>query len=379
MSQTEDKGPETGGLPVTVRFLLLLVVLYVFFLAINLMGASLKALTTDTVSKLLPDATENPLVGLLLGILTTSIIQSSSTTTSIVVGLAAIGTISLRGAVPIIMGANIGTTVTNTLVSFAHFRRKGEFERALAAGTVHDFFNILATLVLFPLEVTTHVIERSAIWVKEAVVGSSFGEVSGLKTIIQPVISLAMEICQTPWVALPAALIVLFLSLGWMVKIMRSIFIDRMARAVDRFLFRNAPAAFVVGMVFTILVQSSSVTTSLVVPLVGAGILTLEQIFPYTLGANIGTTVTAFLAALAMATGGADGASAVAGVGVTVAIVHLLFNIFGIVTIYPIKALPIWLARRLASAMSLSRRRTVIFLLLYFAAYLLPLALILIF
>ncbi|MHC4860960.1 MAG: Na/Pi symporter [Planctomycetota bacterium] len=357
-----------------MRFLLLLAVLYVFFISINLMGASLKALTKTTVKDILHSATENPFVGLLLGILTTSIIQSSSTTTSIVVGLAAFGTISLRGAIPIVMGANIGTTVTNTLVSFAHVRHKAEFERALAAGTVHDIFNIMATLVLFPLEIATHVLEDSALWIKELVLGTSVGEVPGLKTVIKPVVTAAMDLCQSPWVALPAALIVLFFSLAWMVKLMRAIFIARMAKALDRFLFRNAPAALVVGMIFTLLVQSSSVTTSLIVPLVGAGILTLEQVFPYTLGANIGTTVTAFMAALALAAGGQD-ASTAAGVGVTVAIVHLLFNVFGILIIYPVKFIPIWLARRLAVAMSVSRRRTALFLLLYFAAYLFPLAL----
>jgi phosphate:Na+ symporter len=104
-----------------------------------------------------------------------------------------------------------------------------------------------------------------------------------------------------------------------MVKLMRSLFIARMAKAMDRFLFRNALSSLVVGIVFTVLVQSSSVTTSLVVPLVGAGILTLEQIFPYTLGANIGTTVTAFLASLPMGTSARRAARA-----------HMVFNLFGV-------------------------------------------------
>ena len=359
--------------PVGLRLLFLLITVFVFFLSINLMGEALKALTKSYVKDLLQQATDHPVVGLLLGILTTSIIQSSSTTTSIVVAFAASGALSLQAAVPIVMGANIGTTVTNTLVSFGHVRRKAEFERALAAGTVHDWFNILATAVLFPLEVATGFLAKSATAVKDAVIGTSFGKVEGLKAVIKPVVSATMEFLHWPWLSLVVSLLILFLSLTVMVKIMRAIFIDKMAKTLDRFLFRNAASAFVVGLVFTVLVQSSSVTTSLIVPIVGAGILTLEQVFPYTLGANVGTTVTAFLAALALASV-AGPADATAGVGVTVAVVHLLFNVFGIVIIYPVKRIPIGLAKWLARVMTVSRKRTIMFLILYFVLYLAPLA-----
>ncbi len=83
------------------------------------------------------------------------------------------------------------------------------------------------------------------------------------------------------------------------------------------------------GLLITVLVQSSSITTSLAVPFAGAGILTLIQIFPYTLGANIGTTITAMLAALAVGEISA----------VTVAFAHLLFNICGIALIWPLPAI----------------------------------------
>lgn len=373
-------GGRLANLPVPVRLLVLLVTLFVFFVAINLMGDALKALTKSYVSELLRQATTNPAIGLLLGILTTSIIQSSSTTTSIVVTFAASGIIDLRGAIPIIMGANIGTTVTNTLVSFAYVRQKGEFKRALAAGTVHDWFNILAVLLLLPLEVATHILERSALWVKEFVFGTSFGKVDGLKTMVKPIVKGLSGFFDNPWITLVVSLLVLFFALVMMVKVMRSIFIQKMARIMDRVLFRNALTSFTVGIIFTILVQSSSVTTSLVVPLVGAGILTITQIFPYTLGANIGTTVTAFLAALALAAG-VEGnvnidpeVARTAGVGVTVAILHLLFNIFGIVTIYPIKRIPIFMAEWVAGYATESRKNTIIFLLIYIAAHVLPLA-----
>jgi sodium-dependent phosphate cotransporter len=373
----DGSGDGRRDIPTPVRLLILLAVLALFFVSINLMGASLKAMTASTVEDLLREATANPLVGLLLGILATSIIQSSSTTTTIVVSFAAFGMVDLAGAIPIVMGANIGTTVTNTIVSFMHIRRKQEFERALAAGTVHDFFNVLATMVLFPLEYFTGVLAKSAVWLQDLVIGQSIGELGGLKAVIKPIVSAVMDVLNSPWLSLVLSLLLLFLSLTLLVKIMRALFIRKMARIIDRILFRNAANAFLLGIIFTCLVQSSSVTTSLIVPLVGAGMLTLEQVFPYTLGANVGTTITAFLAALAAAA--LPTASATAGVGLTVAIVHLLFNLFGIVLIYPIRFVPIFLARWLARMMSTSRRKAVLFLLCYFALYLTPLVILLVF
>ena len=88
------------------------------------------------------------------------------------------------------------------------------------------------------------------------------------------------------------------------------------------------------------MVQSSSITTSLVVPLAGAGVLSLRQIFPFTLGANIGTTVTALMASL---TGTVSALIA--------AISHLLFNVIGIVIIYGIpflREIPIYCAEKIA-------------------------------
>ena len=94
------------------------------------------------------------------------------------------------------------------------------------------------------------------------------------------------------------------------------------------------------GLILTFMVQSSSITTSLIVPLAGSGVLTLIQIFPYTLGANIGTTATAIIAALTL-----NATALVA------AFAHLLFNILGIMLIYPIpqiRKIPIFLAERLS-------------------------------
>jgi solute carrier family 34 (sodium-dependent phosphate cotransporter) len=122
-----------------------------FLFSLDLMTSSLQHIGKDVAETIL-SATSNPFTGLFIGLLITAMLQSSSTTTSLVVALVASGSITLQSAIPIIMGANIGTTITSTIVSLGFISKKKEFRRAVAAGTYHDFFNILTTIALFPLE-----------------------------------------------------------------------------------------------------------------------------------------------------------------------------------------------------------------------------------
>jgi sodium-dependent phosphate cotransporter len=346
-----------------LKILLFMGVLYLFLLSIQLMGSSFKLLGKGFAQSLI-ETTSNPFVGLLIGILTTSIIQSSSTTTSIAVGSVAGGILTLQGAIPIIMGANIGTTITSAIVAMGHISRKQEFQRAFAAATVHDFFNILAVVILFPLEITTHILEKSATVLSSAFVGAGgIKFLSPLKAITQPVIDIFVKWIPIPAVIIISALILLFFSLIQMVKIMKSLIVTKVEVFLDKYLFKNDLTAFMVALIVTAVIQSSSVTTSLAVPLVGAGLLTVRKIFPYTLGANVGTTVTAILASFVTLNP----------IAITVAFTHLLFNIFGIVIIYPFKKIPIWMAETLAKKTVKSRKNAIIFISLFFLVYLAPL------
>merc|ERR1719487_639594 len=100
-------------------------------------------------------AVDNPVAGLSFGVLGTVLLQSSSTSTSIVVTMVAAGILTPNNAIPIIMGANIGTSVTNTIVSHVHITDINEFKRGFQGATVHDAFNFLTVLCLFPVEVAT--------------------------------------------------------------------------------------------------------------------------------------------------------------------------------------------------------------------------------
>ena len=288
-----------GALWAVGRAAYFLLLLYLFFFSIKLMSAAFRMAGTGFAEQLLNTAAD-PVDGLFIGFLATSLIQSSSTTTTIVVGLVASDALTIQLAIPIIMGANIGTTTTNTIVSIGHVTRPAEFERAFAASTVHDFFNVLAAVTLLPIEVIFHPIERMAGTLQGAFAGAGGMKLADpLDAVIRPLSDFVSEALPYSIPLVAIALIVLFFALNQMMRVMRGVVLDRLAGLFDRVLFRNDLASFALGVVTTASVQSSSATTSLIVPLAGTGVLTLRQIFPYTLGANVGTTITAILASFA--------------------------------------------------------------------------------
>jgi len=296
------------------------------------------------VANAIMTTTANPLVALFIGILTTTLVQSSSTTTSMIVSMVSSGALPLSSAVPMIMGANIGTTVTNTIVSIGHINRGNEFKRAFAASTVHDFFNVFAVIILFPLEYYFHLLERTA----RAMGTFIFGHVSAQEVFHSPIKTavkwgtqqIQMISFDHNILYLILSILLTFLMLYSIVKLLRKLVLAKVEVFFDQYIFKTVIRGFIFGIVLTFLVQSSSITTSLIIPLAGAGVLTLRQIYPYTLGANIGTTATALIAAMTL-----NVTALVAGFA------HLLFNIFGIflVNIFPFtRKLPIFMAEKLS-------------------------------
>ncbi len=362
-----------------LKVVAIFVLLYFFLVSIGLIGSAFKGLGRSFAEQLI-QSSAGPLIGLLIGILVTSIIQSSSATTSLVVGMVAAGTfgsdpqMAVAAAIPYIMGANIGTSVTCIIVSLGHITRKNEFERAFSASIVHDFFNLFAVIILFPLQLATNIIGKSATFLANVFIGSNTVEFnSPVKLITEPTVNLISNSIKTQdfinpyWLILLLALILLFVSLKYLTKIIRSLVIKKLEAFFDTHIFKTWIRAMFFGVIITMLVQSSSITTSLVVPMAGAGILTLRQIFPYTLGTNIGTTITAILASLVSATYAP----------LAVAFAHSIFNIFGILIIWPIPAvreIPIKLAQSFARVSLRNRIIPILYILIVF--YLIPIGLI---
>ena len=364
---------QSESIPGWVRILIFMALLYLFFISIGLMGGAFKLLGKD-VAKSLMSATSNPFTSLMIGILATAVVQSSSFTTSMVVGMVSSGVISIGGAVPIVMGANIGTSVTNLIVSLGHIGNKREFERAFAGATMHDMFNLMTVAILLPIEIATGFLSKAGVYMAETFAGNSdIAFQSPLKIIVKPVTKmieqlltdvLAIDSFVAGIIMIVLSFTFLFFALVMIVKNMKMMMLDRLEVAIDKMFSANPMFAILVGAVITAIIQSSSITTSMLVPLIGAGVMSLEAAFPITIGANIGTTITALLASLA---GNVN--------GLAVAFVHLVFNIAGALLIYPIKRtrrIPLDMARRLAKLAVDDKRIAFAFIIGVF--YILPLA-----
>lgn len=351
-----------------LKIALVLGFLYLFLVSIGLMGAAFKGFGRGFAENLL-STTANPFVGLFIGILATSLVQSSSTTTSIVVGMVAADVLTIAGAIPIIFGANIGTTVTNSLVAIGHVSRREEFKRAIAGATVHDFFNLICVAILFPIELATGFLYKLATGLSNIFV--DFGGLkftSPIKAITKPAVKWIKHHFMEAFpdshtlayiLVLLLSFVMLYFALFFIVKLMRSLVISQTESALNQALGRSGMIGILAGLVFTIIVQSSSITTSILVPLIAAGIITVETAFPITMGANIGTTATALLASFATGNIAA----------ITIAFVHLLFNCVGVGCIYPIRffrEIPIKLAHWLGDLAFRKRRYAIMYVITLF-------------
>uniref|UniRef100_U3IUQ2 Sodium-dependent phosphate transport protein 2A n=1 Tax=Anas platyrhynchos platyrhynchos TaxID=8840 RepID=U3IUQ2_ANAPP len=401
--------------------------LYLFVCSLDVLSSAFQLAGGKVAGDIFKDNAilSNPVAGLVVGILVTVLVQSSSTSTSIIVSMVSSGLLEVRSAIPIIMGSNIGTSVTNTIVALMQAGDRSEFKRAFAGATVHDCFNWLSVLVLLPLEVVSGYLHRVT-----RLVVATFNIRSGkdapdlLKIITEPFTKLIIQLdksvitgiatgdeslrnrslirvwcdpagsgmesihnitrqkCEhlftdTPLpdlavglVLLAGSLVVLCTCLILLVKLLNSLLKGQVAKAIQKVINTDLPHPFswltgyfamVVGAGMTFVVQSSSVFTSAITPLIGLGVISIERAYPLTLGSNIGTTTTAILAALASP--GDKLASSF-----QIALCHFFFNISGILLWYPLPftRLPIRMAKALGERTAKYRWFAVLYLIVCF-------------
>ncbi|XP_049911744.1 sodium-dependent phosphate transport protein 2B-like [Epinephelus moara] len=452
-SELDTKGKIMRVLTALVKAVLLLGLLYLFICSLDVLSSAFQLVGGKAAGDIFQDNVilSNPVAGLVIGVLVTVLVQSSSTSSSIVVSMVSSGLLDVQSAVPIIMGANIGTSVTNTIVAMMQAGDRNEFRRAFAGATVHDFFNWLSVLILLPLEAATGVLyklthlviesfniqtgedapdllnvitdpltdsiiqlDKSVItgiatgdaaarnkslikvWCKtkvnttfwnETVVNCTAGAVcweEGNETMTQMNFTWIKyeEKCKHIFananlpdlavglILLALSLLVLCTCLILIVKLLNSMLKGQVAVIIKKVLNTDFPFPFawvtgyiaiLVGAGMTFIVQSSSVFTSAITPLVGIGVISLERAYPLTLGSNIGTTTTAILAA--MASPGETLANSL-----QIALCHFFFNIMGILLWYPIPFMrvPIRLARALGNRTAKYRWFAALYLFLCF-------------
>jgi len=400
--------------------------MYFFLLGLELLASGAKVMSGCKAGALFGDDT-NPIAGLMIGILSTVLLQSSSTTTSIIVSLVG-STVNPQQGIYMVMGANIGTSLTNTIVAMGQMSDGDQLERAFAGATVHDMFNFLSVAILLPVEVVTgflrhlteamteHVnvrdetdswegpIRRILTPLGHRIIYSNHDVPNLLATgnvtscddfyplncdpgIDPPTYDschgqFGLIACDPKTKHCPAffqadadshedkvsggvvffiGIIIIFACLLGIVSILQSMMFHMSTHIIYKATDVNGYVSIAIGAGITMVVQSSSITTSTLTPLVGIGALRLEQMYPLTLGANVGTTLTGILAALV-----SDNVHSL-----QVALAHLMFNIVGILIFYPLpvmRTLPLTLARKLGAMTRLWRGFPVVYILVMFIA-----------
>ncbi len=315
----------------------MLLALLLFIFAIDLLTVAMSHLNNEVAENIL-FATRNPFVSLFIGLLMTALIQSSSTVTASVVAVVASGHLSLEQAVPMVMGANIGTTLTSTLVSFSYIMNRKEFKRALSAGILHDLFNIFTVIILLPLEVYFGFLSKLSISIASLFISdeSYSGPVVYNKVFTRPITEWISSTIGIPFLTMILSVFLVFAAIKLLSSSVYKAFVLDNFQNINNLIFKNPFMACVYGTFFTAAVQSSTVTTSLIVPLVANKKVSLKKAFPFIIGANIGTTITAAIAAIYKTEA-----------AIALAIVHFLFNLIGAMIFLPfptIREIPVRLS-----------------------------------
>jgi sodium-dependent phosphate cotransporter len=326
---------------IIIQIVALLLVTFIFMLSLELMASAFNLLGRDIIEEIIK-ATSNPFISLFIGLLSTAIVQSSSTTTSMIVAIVASGALTLESAVPMIMGANIGTTITSTIVSLGHIIDKKAFRKAFAVAILHDFFNILVTLILFPLEYYFRLLSSLARSVTSHVFGIASAPSTLVKLTVRPLADLVTGLTnQNGLLLLAISIMLLFFTIRYLTNLLKKLVIGESQKRMDKYVFNSPVASLLWGAGFTATIHSSSTATSLIVPLVAADKLSIKKAFPFVMGANVGTTITALIASISKSEA-----------ALSIALAHVLFNVIGVLIFFPIPAIrhiPVHLARYLGS------------------------------
>jgi len=413
----------------TARISSLLLCLFFFICSLSFLSDSFRIIGGRNIGALFTNSEllKNPIVGVMIGVLVTVLVQSSSTSTSIIVGLVSAGA-PVKTAIPMIMGANIGTSVTNIIVALTQAGDREQFRKAFACANVHDMFNWLSAFILVVIETLTGYLEKvTGLLVanlhedNQAQSGESVKSPDFLKALTKPLTKVLVQLDKnvlTGWaqndptyantttvlkmnchesnphigdpsckylfafigeegldigetyigiILLGISLCMLVCCLIGMVKILNTLLGGQVKGIIENVINADIPIkglgwltgylAMVLGAIMTILVQSSSVFTSTLTPLAGAGLISLERAYPLTLGSNLGTTTTSILASFAA---GGDKVHA----ALQIALVHLFFNLSGIIMFYPIPFMrwPISIARVLGNTTAKYRWFAVVYL-----------------
>lgn len=305
-------------------------------------------------------ATENPFVGLFIGLFATALAQSSSAIISVTIIFTSSGLMHLHHAVPIVMGANIGTTLTSSFFAISYLSHKKQFQKAVSAATLHDFFNLFTALILFPLEyyfqtislVAQHLSQYTFKYIVTQNTSlipnthpSSFGWVNSF-------------IYEQSYIPVIFSFFLVLVSLKIISLKLQNITLRNNDATLLKMMLKSNINSLLSGLFITSVVQSSSIITSVMIPWVVEKKISLKNLFPFLMGVNLGTTVTTFIVAIGQ---NEDAMS--------LAFVHGLFNFIGILLFFPRKPfrnIPLWCVKKLSECIWKNKLIGLMYILLIF-------------
>ncbi|KAI6180824.1 Progestin and AdipoQ Receptor family [Aphelenchoides besseyi] len=304
----------------------------------------------------------NPIAASIIGMVISMVIQNTTTFMSVLVSMVAGRLLTVHEALPFMIGTEIGGSVLNVLVSMAQSGNSDQFRRAFATAVMNDVFNLLNYVVLLPTEMAFGLIEKTSGFLVRPLSHTRTVKVRTLEAFTSPLIQLVVQIdndaitkiaamsgnktaialldrptfihrcvnmtngetvedcsyfhlfAYSTWSDVTIGILLLIISIGTLlgclvgiVRIMKSLLAGSVAVFVRRVLDHDCPYPFrfltgylimLIGGLIVAIIQSSNVFRSSLIPLAGIGVISLDRIYPLFVGANIGTTSTATLAAL---------------------------------------------------------------------------------
>ncbi|CAB3400184.1 unnamed protein product [Caenorhabditis bovis] len=405
---------------ITCSFIISLIflVLFVYVCCLANMSTAFGLLASRGLGKAIQQSPliNDPISAVVVGMLATVILQSATTTTNILVTMVAANMITVHDAIPVMIGSELGSSLVNAMVSLAYSGKPEQFRRAFSAAILGDVFNICGLFVIFPMEMITGLIEKVSWWIVDPMISEQGLSFKTLELLTDPINQFILQVnepellnatirpemfeanhsfvqrCQFAngsriyncpydhlfaysmlgdraigWIVLIVSIVSLIFCLVAIVYLIQKLLEGHAAIYIRRLLSKQCPGVLkpctgYVVMLVGLIIQSNSIFSSSLTPLVGSGVVTLEQMYPLVLGSNIGTTFSGVLAAFSTDPSRFEKA-------LHMAMCQVNYNIIGTCLFYIIpctRKFPVYLAVKLGNLTDRYRWFIVVFILAFF-------------
>ncbi|PIC17706.1 hypothetical protein B9Z55_023855 [Caenorhabditis nigoni] len=409
---------------ITCSFLifLILIVLFIYVCSLANMSTAFGLLGSRGLGKAIQESPliNDPISAVIVGMLATVVLQSATTTTNILVTMVAANMITVHDAIPVMIGSELGSSLVNAMVSLAYSGKPEQFRRAFSAAILGDVFNICGLFVIFPMEMVTGLIEKVSWWIVDPLISEQGLSFKTLDLLTDPINQIILQVNEAEllnatirpemfapnhsfvqrcsftngtriyncpyhhlfaytslsdknigWIVLFISIFCLVMCLVGIVYLIQKLLDGHAANYVRNLLSKECPGMFkpctgylvmLVGLVVTILIQSNSIFSSSLTPLVGSGVVSLEQMYPLVLGSNIGTTFSGVLAAFSTDPSRFEKA-------LHMAMCQVIYNIIGTCLFYIVpctRKFPVYLSIKLGDITDKYRWFIVVFIITFF-------------